>query len=372
MANSDDDWSLYAYEPNRPAPIAFAIILLLVAIYQFYQSFSKLHDRNIPNDPANLDVPVQFHWRKFGFMMMWASSVWIGGFVCRAISVYNTQAVNIFIAQFVLVLMGPPLYAAAEYFILGRLLAYLPYHAPLHPGRVIPFFALLSAAVESLTANGAANSGGDRDPSQRASGIATLKAALILQCFVELGFMSIVASVQRRCHKAGLFPKQIRPIFWILYLTSSMVLVRCIVRTIEGFEAPHCQPWVTIDTCGYVSRHEWILWVFEIANITLFVILLAVFHPGKYLPRDSRIFLDQIDGKTERVGPGFSKADKRPIWQTVVDPFGLYPTLTGKGLKIYKFWENEQPVYNGGPLPKQGKEDKVGRSSDDVKLSEAA
>lgn len=306
-------------------------------------------------------------------MMIWASAVWIAGFVCRAISVRDTQFISMFIAQYVLVLMGPPLYAAAEYFILGRLLAYLPYHAPLHPGRVIPFFAFLSAAVESLTANGAANSGGgERDPGQRATGIATLKAALILQCFVELGFMSIVATVQVKCSRAGLFPKQLRPVFWILYLTSSMIIVRCIVRTIEGFEAPYCKPWVSMDTCGYVSRQEWILWVFEIANITLFVVLLAIFHPGRYLPRDSRIFLDQIDGKTERVGPGFGKADKRPMWQTILDPFSLWPTLSGKGLKIYKFWEDEQPVYQGGPLPKKGKGDDGARSSEEVKLSAVA
>lgn len=36
---TDPNWSLFAYEPNRPAPIAFAIILTIIAIYQFYQSF---------------------------------------------------------------------------------------------------------------------------------------------------------------------------------------------------------------------------------------------------------------------------------------------------------------------------------------------
>lgn len=69
--------------------------------------------------------------------MVWATSVWIAGFVCRSISVYNVQSVNIFIAQFVLIIVGPPLYAAAEYFILGRLIAYLPYYASIHPGRVV-------------------------------------------------------------------------------------------------------------------------------------------------------------------------------------------------------------------------------------------
>ena len=61
------------------------------------------------------------------------------------------------------------------------------------------------------------------------------------------------------------------------------MLLRCIIRTIEAFEAGSCsEPY-----CGYISQHEWVLWVFEIANITLFVILLAIFHPGKPLEAHS-------------------------------------------------------------------------------------
>lgn len=41
MSNIDANWSLYSYEPNRPAPIAFAIVLFIIAAYQVYQSFSK-------------------------------------------------------------------------------------------------------------------------------------------------------------------------------------------------------------------------------------------------------------------------------------------------------------------------------------------
>jgi hypothetical protein len=348
MAN-DGNWSLYAYEPNKPAPIAFAILLAIIGAYQIYQSFFR------------------YRWKKFGAVMLWATTVWISGFVCRAYSVYHVQNVNMFIAQFVLIIVGPPLYSASEYFILGRLMAYLPYHAPIHPGRVLSTFVLLSAVVESLTANGAANSAGTgRTPSQVKNGLNCLKAALILQCFVEAFFFSMVATVEYRCRQAKNFPHHIRMICYILYITSFMVLVRCIVRTIEGFEAAACNanPSGPPNHCGYISNHEEFLWVFEIANITLFVILLAIFHPGKYLPRSSRIFLDPADGKTERVGPGFGKADKRPLLVTIIDPFNLYGIITGKGLKVDKFWEVEQPLYEGGELPKKGKEVKYNKPAD--------
>lgn len=333
----NDNWSLYPYDPNKPAPIAFAVLLAVLGCVQIYQSFIK------------------YHWKKFGGFQTWATSVWVAGFVCRSYSVYHVQSVNIFIAQFVLVLMGPPLYAASEYFILGRLLAYFPYHTPIHPGRVFSTFIFLSACVESLTASGAANSAGSgRTESQRAAGLACLKAALILQCCIEAFFFSLVALLEYRCRKAKNFPRRVRPVFYILYITSSMILIRCIIRTIEGFEEAACgtTPNDPAGYCGVVSTHEVFLWVFEIANITLFVILLAIFHPGKYLPRSSKIFLDQVDGKTERVGPGFSKADKRPIIWTIIDPFNFWGIATGKGMVMNKFWEVEQPVYDGGRVRK--------------------
>ena len=148
--------------------------------------------------------------------------------------------------------------------------------------------------------------------------------------------------------KAGTFPRRIRPVFYILYITSFMMLIRCIIRTIEGFEEAACTPHK--GYCGVVSTHEVFLWVFEIANITLFVILLAIFHPGRYLPRSTKIYLDPIDACTERVGPGFSKADKRPLLLTIVDPWNLKGIFTGKGMALQKFWEEEQPVYTGGDV----------------------
>ncbi|SMQ54100.1 unnamed protein product [Zymoseptoria tritici ST99CH_3D7] len=344
---SADSWSLYPYDPNKAAPIAFAVLLTLIALTQIYQSF------------------IRFYWRAFGGVMTWASLVWIAGFICRSISVRQVQTIGLFIAQYVLVLMGPPLYSAAEYFILGRLLGYLPYHTPIHPGRVLSTFILLSTVVETLTGSGAGNSAGTgRDPAQKKIGLDLVKSALILQCFVEVFFFSLVATVEIRCRKAKNFPMNVRKVCYLLYITSAMVLLRCIVRTIEGFEASACAPDREDPYCGPVSRNEWFLWTFEVSNITLFVILLCVFHPGNYLPRDSLVFLDQTDGKTERVGPGFSKADKRPLLRTVIDPFNIAGILTVKGLTLHKFWEESWPAYDGQRIVRpQSEPDNVERSS---------
>ena len=201
--------------------------------------------------------------------------------------------------------------------------------------------------METLTANGAANSAGSgRSPDQRAAGLACVKAALLLQTFLEVGFCSLVALLHYRCRTAGHFPRNVKTVCVLLYTTSLMMLLRCIVRTVEGFEAASCDPDDPANAgyCGPVQRNEWFLWVFEVANITVFVIALAVFPPGKYLPRDYRVFLDPMDGKTERVGPGFGKADRRPMWMTVLDPFDFVGIVTERGLRVERFWEGSWPA----------------------------
>ena len=47
------------------------------------------------------------------------------------------------------------------------------------------------------------------------------------------------------------------------------------------------------------------------------------------------------------MGPGFSKADKRPLLITILDPFNIYGIVAGKGMVLTKFWEEYQPIYNG-------------------------
>ena len=206
---------------------------------------------------------------------------------------------------------------------------------------------MLSGAVESLTANGAANSSGSgRLPSQVAIGLKCIKAGLLLQAVIEVGFLSLVALVERRCRRAGCFPGNVRVVCRVLYVTSLMMLLRCVVRTVEGFEAASCDrdaPGYD-GYCGAVQRHEWFLWVFEVANVTVFVAVLAFLPPGRYLPRNPNVYLDPYDWSTERIGPGFSMAEGRSLLASVLDPFDVAGMLTGRGRTVEKFWERYKPA----------------------------
>ncbi|MCJ1325754.1 hypothetical protein MMC10_002417 [Thelotrema lepadinum] len=324
----------YPYDPNKVLPIVFGVIVLLLSVAILYQCARR-------------------RWWHFGSVMIWASSVWIAGFICREISVFNTANLGLFIAQYVMIFAGPPLFATAETFILGRLLAYLPYFTPVHPGRIIWVFMWLNAAVEALAISGAsAAANAHASPSAIASALARVKASLILQEFVETMFCTCVALVEYRCRKAGRFPHNIKIVCRVLYVTSAMMMIRCILRIVEGFEASSCN-----GNCP-VEQNEWYLWVFEVANITVFIAGLAIWHPSRYLPSDNKIYLDPTDGITERYGPGFTVAQDRPWISTWVDPLDFAGMIKGK--QIDKFWEKDNEIAPSSFAAPEGSKESFG------------
>ena len=324
--SSESKSLLYPYGPNQALPIVFAAIVSILAVIHFYQAFSR------------------YKWYHFGTVLAWSSIVWISGLVCRAISVNLTDNVDLFIAQYVLILAGPVLYASSEYFVLGRLLAYLPYHTPIQPGRVLSTFLFLSAAVESLTAAGAALTVNKKqEDSSRTVGLKVVTAGLIIQAVLETSFLFLVALVEWRSRKGGQFIKNVKVTCYVLYTTSIMMLVRCLFRSIQGAQESQCAP--QKPYCSTVDRHEWFLWVFEVANITVLIAVMALFHPGRYLPRDSKVYLDPTDRRTERVGPGFVNATDRSFVATLIDPFDVVGILSGAaGARIDKFWLRDNPI----------------------------
>jgi hypothetical protein len=233
-----------------------------------------------------------------------------------------------------LIYAGPPIYTAAEYSVLGRLLRYLPIHAPLNPDRVVLFFIYLGAAVEGLTAAGASlvvTAKGDTEQAQ--SGTILISIALVLQAVIEFIFTAMVATVHRRCILTGTWPQNVRRLCIMLYGTSILVFIRCIFRAIESFATLSASSSCN-NLCRTVLLHEWYLYIFEALPMLIYTCWVNAIYPGALLPRDRNVYLDP-DGLTERRGPGW--VDKRSRWETFVDPFDLVGTIKGQQ-KHEKFW----------------------------------
>ena len=183
-----------------------------------------------------LTLHSQYRFWRVTFWMFYGGLVFLSGWIMRAVFARDPSSLSLYIAQTVLVLCGPPIFAATEYNILARIMRYLPMHAPIGPNRVIFFFTYLSALVESLTAAGGGMMARTDAGIERVKKGSTLVAiAIVLQAVVQIVFASVVAIMHRRTVRANMLTSNVRTVFIMLYGTSVLVIIRCVYRAVEKF-----------------------------------------------------------------------------------------------------------------------------------------
>ncbi|RDL32560.1 Uncharacterized protein BP5553_09016 [Venustampulla echinocandica] len=316
------DGSLWFYAPNKAAPVVWAFLFSVSMGIHIYQC---IHYKC---------------WKVTG-ILPWAALLFVVGYILREIGAFNFDNINIFISSLVFIYAAPPLYELANYFILSRILYYVPYHSPIHPGRVLTTFGGLSVVVEALNGNGAAYVANTSLPqSKQDVGKSLLKAALVLQLVILCLFIALAVVFQRKCVRAGIFPRNLKLVLLTLYISSALIGVRTIYRTVEYFTTSQLNFHENLDPNGLsaILRYEWFFWIFEAVLMVLNSFLLNARHPMRFLPRDNAIYLAE-DGHTEIKGPGYQ--DKRNIIVTIFDPFDLIGLASGRN-KGDKFWETHE------------------------------
>lgn len=219
---------------------------------------------------------------------------------------------------------------------MGRILYYIPYHSPIHPGRVFTTFVALGVAIESITANGAARvASADSSVNSQNTGKALLKAALIMQIFLMTGFVTLAGRFHFNCSRGGVLNHKIKHALLVLYCSCTLITIRTIYRTVEYFTAASLNAYADLENISPVLKQEWFFWFFEVVFMYSNTTLLNVFHPMHWLPRSNKIYLAK-DGVTEIEGPGYD--DPRHWLQTVVDPFDIYGLIVNRGKKE-QYWE---------------------------------
>ena len=214
----------------------------------------------------------------------------------------------------------------------------MPYHSPIHPGRVLTTFGAVSGIVEALNGNGASYSSNANLPESRQQiGRDLLKAALIIQLGVITSFVSLAIYFHWRCYQANILPKNLKGILITLYCSSALIMVRTIYRTVEYFSIIqiHVTPGFDPMSISPIIRYEWFFWVFEALLMLTNSLLLNARHPARFLPRSNKVYLGE-DGVTEIEGPGYE--DKRFFLLTIFDPFDLIGLIRGRDKKE-RYWE---------------------------------
>jgi len=295
-----------------------------------------------PSDPFHL-LTFSSHYKcwKVTGILPWSAVLFVAGYVLREIGAYHYTNLDIYISSVVMLYAAPPLYELANYLILSRILYYVPYHSPLHPGRVLTTFAAISSVVEALNGNGAsyvANTANSKH--KQAIGAGLLKAALIIQLVILLLFVILAGHFHRKCKKAGLLPANLKAVLLTLYCSCTLIQCRTIYRTVEYFStaAIHVTPGFNPTSISPIIRYECFFYIFEACLMSVNSVLLNIRHPMRYLPRNNKIYLAE-DGATEIEGPGYE--DRRNFLITLFDPFDLAGMCKGRNMRK-NFWETQQ------------------------------
>lgn len=208
-------------------------------------------------------------------------------------------------------------------------------------------FIALGIAIEAITANGAARvASSGSTASEQNTGKALLKAALIMQLALMVGFTALAGRFHYNCINGKVLNHKIKRTLIVLYTSCTLITIRTIYRTVEYFSAASLNTYDNVENISPLLKQEWFFWFFEVVFMYSNTTLLNVFHPMQALPRSNKIYLAE-DGLTEIEGPGYD--DPRHWLQTFIDPFDIYGLIVNKGKKE-KYWEaNGTPQTNSAP-----------------------
>ncbi|KAI1412671.1 RTA1 like protein-domain-containing protein [Hypoxylon sp. FL1857] len=312
--------SIWIYAPNKGAPVFFAVAFLATGIVHAWQA---THYKS---------------WKLTGWYAL-CGAIFAAGFIVRELGAFDYRNLTYYIASSCLVYFAPPIYELCNYYILGRILYFVPYHSPIHPGRVLTTFAAISFVVEALNGVGVSYESNRSLPEDvQQIGQSLLKASLILQLVVVTLFVTLAVTFQRKCRRNGINHVKVNQALLTLYISSAIILVRCIYRTVEffgftsiDFSSPDLSP---------IIRYEWFFYVFEATLMLCNSVLLNIRHPRRWLPGSNKIYLAK-DGVTEIKGPGYSQ--ERNVLATLFDPFDIIGMIKGRD-QATRFWDDTNDV----------------------------
>ncbi|KAI2634548.1 RTA1 like protein-domain-containing protein [Xylaria nigripes] len=317
--------SIWFYAPNKAAAIFFALAFFLTGAIHLYQA---IHYRS---------------WRLTG-LYAFSGALFTGGFITRAIGAFDYESVTKYIVSVVLCYGAPPLYELGNYYILGRILYFVPYCSPIHPGRVLTTFAAISTIVEVLNATGAAYVANPTLPQYlQDTGHTLFKIGLILQLTVIGLFIALATTFYQRCRQASINHAKVNQPLLTLYMSSGLILTRTIYRTVEYFELASVNPYVAgLDPKAQspIVRYEFFFYVFEATVMLLNSALFNIRHPRRWLPQSTKVYLAR-DGVSEIMGPGYK--EDRDVIATLVDPFDIYGMIRGRDAGT-RFWREPRQV----------------------------
>ncbi|KAL7627705.1 hypothetical protein AAE478_001899 [Parahypoxylon ruwenzoriense] len=326
-------YSLYVYAPSKGAPIFFTIAYAISALFHIWQCY---------------------RYKAFKLIGLHAvcAVFFTAGYALRDYGAFNYMysvttkvPLLVFIFSQVFIFICPPLLELANYHVLGRIFYYVPYCSPLPPGRVLSIFGGLMGLIEALNGLGvalSANPSSSRE--QQTLGSSLTIAALAIQLVVIIVFICLAVLFRRRCGKANIHSKAVRIILLTLYVSMTLILIRCIYRLVEhtGNTNVELDDLESLRSLSPILRYEAFFYIFEATLMLINSVLWNVWNPGRFLPKDYHIYLARDGTEVE----GEKDSDDRPLLAETVHvlTFGI---LFRRKRQTQQFQElDEYPVSN--------------------------
>lgn len=223
------------------------------------------------------------------------------GHICRLVSAIDEQKDVPFLVSWVMILLAPSFLAAACYTAFSRVVWFSCPTDALNfktlwcfPRWITPTFVtfdLFSFLIQLIGASQISRQYDHDRSSDRTIASSEEKAlpgrvililGLVLQmlCFLSFSIISCRYFFLSRYWRAiDLGDMKLwRKLSYTINLSSIIIALRAIYRTIE---IPHDQDY----GLRYLRDHEWCFWVFDAAPVMLVLLVFAIWHPGRYLPR---------------------------------------------------------------------------------------
>jgi len=271
----------YIYDPNIPAAAVGATIIILLSAVLIYQ------------------------YVRYRSWFFWAAIIGVlmetVGFACRLDSATDEHHDLPFLIAFLMILLAPSFLAAACYTAFSRVVWFsCPAHALsfktlwCFPRYITPTFVIFDmiSFVIQLAGAGAISRNYDIDHSpgrtieavekKVLSGRIVLILGLILQLSCYMAFAIIAMRyffISKRWRSSDLGDwKMWRRLSYLINIAAGLITLRAIYRTME---IPHDKE----TGLMYLQRNEWCFWCFDALPIVLVLAVMAMWHPGKFLPR---------------------------------------------------------------------------------------
>ena len=255
------------------------------------------------------------------------------GHICRLVSSLDEFEDLPFLISWLMILLAPSFLAAACYTAFSRVVWFsCPTYAlnfktlwcfPRYITPTFVIFDLFSFLIQLVGASQISRQY-DKDSSPSRSieeserkalpGRVILILGLVLQmlCFLSFSIISVryfVISRHWRAFDLGDM-KLWRKLSYTINLSSVLIAIRAIYRTME---IPHDKDYGLI----YLQSNEWCFWTFDALPILAVLVVFAVWHPGRYLPRSyTGLKLDKARAMKEKdeissMGGGQQEAELR-------------------------------------------------------------